>query len=54
MLVPFYLCQIKNGKPKNKEPGKIDEIRWFPLDKLPKKLGFGTTEVMRRIKSELR
>lgn len=49
-LVPFYLCQIKKGRPKNMEPGKIDKISWFSLDKLPKKLAFGTTQVIRRIK----
>lgn len=32
-----YLGKIKKGIPKNMEPGKCDEIRWFPIDKLPKK-----------------
>jgi mutator protein MutT len=48
-VVPFYLCRIKNGEPKNMEPGKIDEIRWFPLTKLPKNLAFGTKEVLSRV-----
>ncbi len=45
-LVPFYLCKIKNGKPKNKEPGKISRIKWFKISKLPKKLALGTREVL--------
>lgn len=33
-----YLGFIKKGIPKNMEPGKCDEIRWFPINKLPKKV----------------
>lgn len=51
-LVPFYLCRIKRGKPRNKEPGKIEKIRWFPLSRLPKKLAFGTGEIMEILKKE--
>ena len=32
-----YLGIIKKGIPKNMEPKKCDEIRWFPIKKLPKK-----------------
>lgn len=48
-LVPFYLCQINKGSPQNLEPGKIDEIKWVPLDKLPSKLAFGTKEAFSKI-----
>jgi 8-oxo-dGTP diphosphatase len=33
-----FLAKIKSGKVKNMEPGKIDQIKWFALDNLPKNL----------------
>jgi 8-oxo-dGTP diphosphatase len=32
---PAYLARILSGKPKNCEPHKTREVRWFPLDDLP-------------------
>lgn len=39
-----YLGRIKSGEPKNMEPHKCEEIRWFKLEKLPKKLAQPTKE----------
>lgn len=48
-LVPFYLCKIKKGRPKNMEPGKTDKIRWFNLNNLPENLAFGTSEILSKV-----
>ncbi|MCX7881078.1 MAG: NUDIX domain-containing protein [Patescibacteria group bacterium] len=50
-LVPFYLCQITKGKPKILEPEKAEKIAWFPINKLPKNLAFGTKKVLKKIKN---
>jgi ADP-ribose pyrophosphatase YjhB (NUDIX family) len=39
-----YLAKIKSGIAKNTEPDKCDELKWFLLDKLPKKLANPTKE----------
>jgi 8-oxo-dGTP diphosphatase len=31
----FFLARIYKGEPKNAEPEKCDDIRWFPVDSLP-------------------
>lgn len=31
----FFTTKKKGLKPKNHEPGKSDDLRWFPLNKLP-------------------
>lgn len=46
-LVMFYLCQIKEGKPINKEPRKTEKIAWFSLENLPENLAFGLKEVLK-------
>lgn len=43
-LAVNFIANIKSGKLKNNEPHKIDEVRWFALDKLPKKLTKTTRE----------
>jgi mutator protein MutT len=40
----IYLAKIKSGIPKIMEPYKCDEIRWFNLKRLPKKLTRSTSE----------
>lgn len=34
-----FLCRIKKGKPKILEAEKCEKIKWFSLNKLPKKAG---------------
>ncbi|MEI7961003.1 MAG: NUDIX domain-containing protein [archaeon] len=31
-----YLARIISGTPKNMEPSKSDEVKWFPINSLPK------------------
>jgi len=31
----FYICKKYQGKPKNLEPKKCDDLKWFKLDSLP-------------------
>ena len=42
-----YLGKIKSGVPKNCEPHKCEELHWFELDKLPKKLAQPTKEAIK-------
>ena len=35
---PAYLGRIASGRAKNCEPRKTREVRWFPLDQLPRNL----------------
>lgn len=39
-----FLANIKKGEIKNLEPDVCDEVRWFSLKKLPKKIGQPTRE----------
>lgn len=34
-VTPSYLCKIINGEPKNMEPLKHLELKWFSLEQLP-------------------
>ena len=45
-----YLASIKSGKIKNMEPHKHDEMEWFALDKLPKKISQTTIESIKNYK----
>lgn len=42
-----YLANLKSGEPKNSEPHKCDQIGWFRLDALPKKLNQTTREAIK-------
>jgi 8-oxo-dGTP diphosphatase len=37
-VAPAYLGHIVSGEPKNCEPDKTAEVRWFPPDQLPANL----------------
>jgi len=39
-----FIAYITKGEPKNMEPEKCDAIKWFALDKLPKKITQTTSE----------
>jgi 8-oxo-dGTP diphosphatase len=39
-----YLADVKSGEAKNMEPHKFDDVKWFSLKKMPKKLALPTTE----------
>jgi len=39
-----YLAEIIKGEPKNLEAHKHDDMRWFPVDKLPSKLSITTKD----------
>lgn len=41
-----YLAKIVRGEPKNMEPDKHDEVRWFSLDNLPENLTQTTSEAI--------
>lgn len=41
-----FLAKVKDGIPEIKEPHKCDEIKWFSLDKLPKKITQTTRETI--------
>lgn len=34
----FFTAEIFSGEPKNCEPQKCDDVRWFSIDNLPEKL----------------
>ncbi len=42
-----FLANIKKGIPEIKEPHKCDEIKWFKLNDLPKKLTQTTKETIK-------
>ena len=39
-----YLADMKSGTARNMEPDKFDDVRWFGLERLPKKLAQPTRE----------
>jgi len=42
-----FLADCKSGKLKNMEPHKCDEVRWYSLNKLPKKMEQTTREAIK-------
>lgn len=42
-----FLANVKRGNVKNNEPHKIDEVQWFALNNLPKKLSKTTSETIK-------
>ncbi|MDO8647749.1 MAG: NUDIX domain-containing protein [Candidatus Diapherotrites archaeon] len=49
-IAPQFLCKITKGAPRNKEPEKCEEIKWFNLEKIPKKTTKTTKNGVREIK----
>jgi 8-oxo-dGTP diphosphatase len=43
-----YLAKIVSGIPQNLESEKHSEIRWFPIDELPKNITSTTSEPLRK------
>lgn len=48
-----YLARIVRGKVKNMEPEKHGDLKWFPINKLPKKLSKTTKDSTRAYISSL-
>lgn len=42
-----YLALISSGHVKNMEPDKHEEVKWFPIDRLPRKLSKTTRDSTR-------
>jgi 8-oxo-dGTP diphosphatase len=38
-VAPVYRARIASGRPRNVEPAKHGDVRWWPLDALPAALG---------------
>ena len=49
-----FLAKIVGGTPKNLEPNKIEEVRWFKLNELPEKLSKTTSEPINQYLESLR
>jgi len=47
-----YEAKIISGAPKNMEPHKAKEMKWFSLDNLPENLTPYTKEYLKNLKSE--
>jgi len=45
-----FVANYKKGELKNLEPHKCEEVRWFALDKLPKKIEQTTREAIKNYK----
>lgn len=45
-----YLAEIVSGEPKNMEPEKIGEVKWFSLENLPEKLAQNTIDSTNALK----
>lgn len=52
-LPTTFLVEIRKGRPKIMEPEKCDEIKWFSLDKLPKKISYITSMDIKEYKRQL-
>jgi len=49
-----YLAKIKSGEPKNLEPGKISEVKWFNINEVPENLTQPTQESIDALKEILK
>jgi 8-oxo-dGTP diphosphatase len=47
-----FLCRIKSGEPKLMELHKHDDLKWFPLDKMPENLSIATTNSLKSYKEK--
>ena len=46
MISPVFLARIETGIPKNAEPEKHSEMRWFDLENLPKRTTLPTKDAI--------
>jgi ADP-ribose pyrophosphatase YjhB (NUDIX family) len=53
MAVPFFI-KVNPAEVKNGEPHKIEEITWFPINKLPKPLHTGFEYTFKRYKNQFK
>ncbi len=51
LAVPFFI-KVNPADVKNGEPHKIEELTWFPIDKLPEPLHTGFAYTFNRYKSD--
>jgi 8-oxo-dGTP diphosphatase len=49
---PIYLARIEAGEPVNREPTKLADIGWFPLDAPPQPLALAVREAFAAIGEE--
>lgn len=47
-----FLADLKRGEPKNMEPHKCNDVMWFSLDNLPKKIVQNTREGIKYYKEK--
>ena len=47
---PVYLARILAGEPANREPDKLAEVAWFPLDAPPEPLALAAREAIAAIR----
>ena len=47
-----FLCRIKSGKMRIMEPRKHDDLKWFPLDKMPENLSIATANSLNAYKEK--
>ncbi len=52
-FVPFFLCRIKSGTPKNLEPKKHEQIKWFSLKNLPENMAVGNLQIAEKLIKQL-
>ena len=51
-VAPTYLAEIMSGVPKNMEPEKHGDFKWFSLKNLPKNLSLTTIKAINYLKQD--